>query len=448
MMAIQITGDLATLWSNQPATGVIRLQAGEMVRAVVRDVTAQEVVLLIRGQQVKAQTDTQLEPGQRVNLRVQDVKDGRVVFQVVREDVAQGSISSGKSAPGEVLLARHGLPATPGNLLLAQTLLETGKGDISKEGLLFLSRALSSNSTLTEIQALVQLFAKGLPTNQSHVSPLEAFIKAFDNNNSSFTGPGVGQSLASALASLPEGARLLESLSISFGENGKEIAGKLAQLQERLGLDYEFNLRSKLEGQPRVSVSPSSNPSDSQEAVKNTTAKEVLLNLLQLQAVEGTQTPENLQAARTLLQILTGLQLLHLGQGEQGQLYLMGWLNWSKGLENSPFFLSFFQNEQGGSGPGEPSRQVMLKTFTPRLGAILADLRFFRGQLTVQVAVDNVAAQKVFNRYTHKLLAMMEDLPWRVQVLPCRLSEPHEQEGQWLQQYVEPIIPQTLDVRL
>jgi hypothetical protein len=214
-----------------------------------------------------------------------------------------------------------------------------------------------------------------------------------------------------------------------------------------LGLNYEFNLRNNLEGQAKAPASPASNPGDGQETVKITTVKEVLLNLLQLQTVEGTQTSESLLAARTLLQVLTGLQLLHLGQGEQGQLYLMGWLNWFGELENSPFFLSFFQDEKGGSGPGEPSRQIMLKTYTPRLGSIIADLRFFRRQLTVQVAVDNEPAQKVFNRYTDKLLAMMEGLPWMVQVLPCRLSEPRE-TGQWLQQYVEPITPQTLDVRL
>jgi hypothetical protein len=447
MMAIQIYGDLATLWSNQPMTTALRLQAGETVRAVVRDVTDQEVILLIRGQQVPAQTDTQLEVGQRVNLRVQEVRDGRVVFQVVQEDIAQGQVQSGSRTPAEALLFRHGLTATSGNLLLAQTLLETGKGDISKEGLLFLSRALSSNPSPTEVQTLVQLFAKDLPLSKGHVAALETFVQTFMENNLSFTGAGEGQSLAKAMASFPEGAKLLEGLSIAFGENGKEIAGKLAQFQERLGLNYEFNLRNELEGQPKVSVSPAANPGDSQETVKNLSVKEALLNLLQLQAAEGTQTSENIQAARTLLQVLTGLQLLHLGQGEQGQLYLMGWLNWFGELENSPFFLSFFQDEKGGSGPGEPSRQVMLKTYTPRLGSIMADLRFFRGQLTVQVAVDNVQAQKVFNRYAGKLLAMMEDLPWRVQVLPCRLSEPRE-AGQWLQQYVEPITPQTLDVRL
>ncbi|NLL17477.1 MAG: hypothetical protein GX262_00445 [Clostridia bacterium] len=447
MMAIQIHGDLATLWSNQPMTAALRLQAGETVRAVVRDVTDQEVLLLIRGQQVPAQTDTQLEVGQRVNLRVQEVRDGRVVFQVVQEDRAQGQAQSGSRNPAEALLLRHGLTATSGNLLLAQTLLETGKGDISKEGLLFLSRALSSNPSPTEVQTLVQLFAKGLPVGKSHVSALQAFIQTFMENNLSFTGAGESQSLVKAIVSLPEGAKLLEGLSIAFGENGKEIAGKLAQFQERLGLNYEFNLRNNLEGQAKAPASPASNPGDGQETVKITTVKEALLNLLQLQTVEGTQTSESLLAARTLLQVLTGLQLLHLGQGEQGQLYLMGWLNWFGELENSPFFLSFFQDEKGGSGPGEPSRQIMLKTYTPRLGSIIADLRFFRRQLTVQVAVDNEPAQKVFNRYTDKLLAMMEGLPWMVQVLPCRLSEPRE-TGQWLQQYVEPITPQTLDVRL
>lgn len=440
-MPIQVTGNSSFLWSTQPATGVIRLQAGETVRAFVRNVTDQEVLLLIRGQQIQARTDTRLQPGQQVTLRVQELLEGRVVFQVIQEETAQGQLGATRSTPAEALLARQGLQATPGNLLLAQALLDSGKGDIPREQLLLLSRFMGTDPSPTRVLALIQLVSKGLPLTNSPLAAMESFTEVFAGKNSQNTGLAL-------LASLPGGGELAEGLSVVFGEGSKQIAAKLAQVQEKLGIRHEALLRESMETLLKNPGRSAGAPEGSQAVAKNTTVKELLLNLLNTaQALEINQSPENLQAARTLLQVLTGLQLLHLGQGEQGQLYLMGWLQWPGGLEENPFFLSFFQDEQGGRGPGEPSRQVMLKTFTPRLGSILADMRFFGRHLTIQVAVENATAQKAFNRYTAQLLTMMEGLPWQVQVLPCRLME-EKKTGQWLREYVEPVTSQRLDVRL
>lgn len=453
-MPTGVTGDMTPLGIIQSGKSAIRLHSGEMVRALVKDVTNQEVVLIIHGHQVEAFTDVPLKAGERLDLQVVGLKKGRMVFQVVQDNTPG---SYGQAAPqltAEGLLVRHGLSLSPGNLLLAQTLLDNGVLHISKETLVYLSKMLTANPSREEAQALVQLFSKGQPVYQSRIAALQALIELFANEtafsrsaeNSVGLNRLIGNLSMDVKTNLPaevflraaseNNPNLWSELTISLGEERQALAGKLAALATRLGLDYESQLPERLE--------PPVNRADHQMRTGNPSLKEILL---QYEATVNPQSPETGLAVRSLLQVLTGLQLLHLGQAEQGYIYLMGWLNWQEGLDASPFFLSFFQDPKGGQGPGEPGRQVMLKTRTPRLGSILGELRFFGNYLSVQLTVESVEAQKAFNRYIARLAAMMEDLPWTVHILPCKLAGKRE-KSKWWHRFVEPSIPQRLDVRL
>lgn len=453
-MPIGITGDISPLGIIQSGKSAIQLHSGEIVRALVKDVTNQEAVLIIRGHQVEAVTDVPLKAGERLDLQVVELKEGRVVFRVVQENTPGFHGQPASQLTAEGLLLRHGLTPSAGNLLLAQALLDNGVVHITKESLVFLSKMLTVNPSREEVQALVQLFSRGQPIHQSRVTALQALIELFTNETAFSRSTGgsvalnrlIGNISMDAKTNMPAEAffraatkdspNLWSELTVSLGEEKQLVAGKLAALSTRLGLNYESQLPERLD--------PSINRADDQFRALNPSLKEILL---QHEATPGTQSPETGQAVRSLLQVITGLQLLHLGQAEQGQIYLMGWLNWQDGLEASPFFLSFFQDPKGGLGPGEPSRQVMIKTHTPRLGSILGELRFFGNYLSVQLAVETTEAQKAFNRYAPELAAMMEDLPWTVHILPCRLAGKQE-KSKWWHAFVEPSIPQRLDVRL
>lgn len=453
-MPIWITGEISPLGIIQSGKSAIQLHSGETVRALVKDVTNQEVVLLIRGHQVEAVTDVPLRAGERLNLQVVEIKEGRMVFQVVQENPPAFHGTASPQLTAEGLLNRHGLNSSPGNLLLAQTLLDNGLVHIPREALVYLSKMLTANPSREEVQALVQLFSKGQPVHHSRVTALQALIELFTNDTA------FSRSLANSGAfnrwngNLPMGANtnmpaellfkaaakgspnLWSELTISLGEEKQPVAEKLAALPTRLGLDYESQLPDRL--------NPPVNRGDGQIRDVAPSLKEILL---QYEATANPQSPETGQAVRSLIQVLTGLQLLHLGQADQGYVYLMGWMNWQDGIEASPFFLSFFQDPRGGQGPGEPGRQVMLKTQTPRLGSILGELRIFGNYLSVQFAVETVETQTAFNRYAPQLATMMEDLPWTVHILPCRLASKQE-KSKWWDQFVEPAVPQRLDVRL
>lgn len=431
---MQVIGDLNSLIiGSSRGTSTISLQAGEIVSAFVKDVTNQEALLLIRGQSIPARLEAPLQPGQRVSLRVQEIGENRIVFQQVREAGIRMSPRGFQPSPGEIFLQRHGMPLTNGNLLLAEALIAAGKENVSPEELTLLSRILGSNPTPSQVEGLVHLFTRGQPFQSSHVLPMENVMDAFAGNlipDLKLTGDN--QLLIQALMTMAGGKELLEGLTISLGEDN--IAHKLSQLQEKLGLDHEMRMETLVkEGKPL-------------ETRELPSAKESLLSLL---GGEGKLSPEATNQARTLLSIITGLQLLHGGQTEQGQVFLMGWLNWGgENQDQSPFFLSFFQNEKGGQGPGEPTRQVMIKTNTPSLGSILANVRIYGDYLSVEIGVEKPETQKVFNQYKNKLAEMLADLPWRIQILPCRLQTGEKKEEIRFKNFAQPANHQRVDIRL
>lgn len=451
-MPVGVIGDSTPVGIIQSGNTLVELRAGEVVRALVRDVTHQEVVLMIRGHRVEAQTQVPLKAGETVNLQVVELGEGRMVFQLVPDQPAgTGGDVPARLTP-EALLWRHHLPQSPGHVLLARALLANGIGDIGKESFLLLGRLLSGNPSPGEVQALVRLFAQGQGLQQSHAAALQALMQLFAGEAGEKAGFQGGQQasnisvLAESLAQRLGGgipkevpAQLLAELSITAGEEG--AGAKLAALPGRLGLDYEARLLAG--GLDRATVPQAGDPS----RVEHLSLKEILLQVVQGETAGQGQPGEAMPALKHLLQVLTGLQLLHLGHTEAGHSYVMGWLHWPQRSESSPFFLSFFQDPSGGTGPGEPGRQVMIKTQTPRLGDILGDLRLYGHYLSVQLAVETKEAQKAFNQYMPDLAAMLEGLPWRVHILPCRLVGKEEKDD-WWQKFVEPAVPQRLDVRL
>lgn len=431
---MQISRDLTFWLKSEGSTGQLKLETGEMVKALVKDVTSEQVVLLIRGQSITAKTETDLIPGQRVQLKVQDNIDGKIVFQMVegKEDAAAQGFFGRVSA--ESFLTRFGLSLTENNILMAQALLETGTQGISKEEIQFLARLLGNNANKNDALALVQLYQKGLPLKNSHVLSLANFFQVF--NTSDQDGLLFNSQLDKMLALLERGNELSQKLVFS-SKDGQNMGQKLRELPARLGLEYEANIQKG--DLNNISSITKNMPS----------AKEALLLLSQGQELPVVPSPELLETARFLLQSLTGLQLMNLGQTEEMRLYLMGWLGFDEiNKEQNPFFLSFFQNKGEGQGPGDPAHQIMIKTSTPRLGSILSEIRFFGNKVSVEVTVDNAVTQKVFNEYQDKLAEMMSDLPWKVRILPCRLEEKTGTQQSWLQEYIEPSIPQNIDIRL
>ncbi|MFA5535882.1 MAG: hypothetical protein WDA53_01780 [Bacillota bacterium] len=435
---MQISGDL-TLWlKSEGGTGQLKLETGEMVRALVKDVTSEQVVLLIKGQSVEAKAEADLVPGQRIQLKVQDNIDGRIVFQLLEGEGDSATGSSFGRISAEGFLARLGLALSENNILLAQALLEAGIDGISKEDIQLLARLLGANANKNDALALVQLFQKNLPLKNNHISSLASFLQHFNANATDGLGgkEAATVGLTDMLSFLDKGSELGDQLVINT-KDGAKIGQKLSELVTKLGLEHEAVLqKSDLNSLTSLTKTMPS-------------VKEALLSLLQGQELPVIPNPEVLEAARFLLQSITGLQIMNLGTAEEMQFYLMGWLNSGELNEReNPFFLSFFQNKSGGQGPGDPAYQIMVKTGTPRLGSILSELRFFRNRVTIETTVDNSYTQKFFNQYQDKLIAMMEDLPWTVHILPCRLAEKPEIQQNWIHEYIKPSTAQNIDFLL
>ena len=164
-----------------------------------------------------------------------------------------------------------------------------------------------------------------------------------------------------------------KEILLSSQESREWLMAKLMGLKRNLGLDYEAQLRENVQEGGRRDFSPS--PS----------LKSLLLSLTGDKA--GREFP--FFQARTLLQALTGLQLLHVyAPSEKGaSLHLLGWLSLPERV--APFYLSF-----GESGDQEEKagriiqRQVYIHTVTPKLGRILTELRLVESYLSCMVTVE------------------------------------------------------------
>jgi hypothetical protein len=404
-MVMKVANQILYLFTRGDAEP-LALRTGDLVSALVRDAAQEEVVLLLNGRQIRARSSAVLKPGERVHLVLQEkTGDGRLIFRIAGKHIS----SQFRDGDIQSLLRNWGIPEGEANILLARELHARGVA-VTREEFLLLSGFLPARELSPElVKSLVHLWSRGLPLGPSQLHALAAFLRA----------PEEG---------LPDPFQLLAFLGENAFQAGKEILlssqesrewlmAKLMGLKRNLGLDYEAQLRENVQEGGRRDFSPS--PS----------LKSLLLSLTGDKA--GREFP--FFQARTLLQALTGLQLLHVyAPSEKGaSLHLLGWLSLPERV--APFYLSF-----GESGDQEEKagriiqRQVYIHTVTPKLGRILTELRLVESYLSCMVTVEKEETREFIDSRRERLQNLLQDLPWPVIIFPCRLAGPRAIQENWL----------------
>lgn len=151
-----------------------------------------------------------------------------------------------------------------------------------------------------------------------------------------------------------------------------------------------------------------------------------------LALVQG-DSPELTPELQVLLAKITGLQILHAGMWS---LHCMGWLHLPG--RDPPFFLSVQEEDRGGGTGGDRYWEVVVFTRLPHLGPVVFELHRGGDRLTCIMTVEKDDARLLLEECRQRLLEALQDLPWQVQILPCRLRGTGTVREDWLRRIILP----------
>jgi len=387
---------------------------GQILQARVLEAAGEGFLLLLAGRKLRVQSQVPLVRGQELQLLVvgRD-QGGRLILRIIASPLAGAARLDPARVEG--LLGELGVEATPANTRLAVELLRQGL-PVTPDILARLGSALGRQEPSSAgAAALVWLWGQGLPLKETFVKPLATLLQE--------GAPDLLQSLFPALAAAAgegqeEGQRILQQLLLSPGREGGRA---LRDLPRRLGLDYEALLARPFLSPTEGEAAAGSSGTGVREPAGKKSLKALLLALGQ---DKGAALPAELAG---LLDRITGLQLLLAGPWA---FHCLGWLDLPG--QAPPFFLSIREEEEGGGGGQGRPLEVVLFLSLPALGAVLVEMRC-AGALVLSLTVEGEKARRILDGCRQKLQAALADLPWPVQVLPCRIQQAGTVEERWRQ---------------
>jgi len=128
---------------------------------------------------------------------------------------------------------------------------------------------------------------------------------------------------------------------------------------------------------------------------------------------------------RHLAERVVLLQLMNTAEQQTGEpgMVLQGLVRLED--QEAPFYLKLKNRKRKARpGGGQDTCQVLVYLATPRLGQVMGRLVLAEGLLTCEITVEHSPAGRLFNSLLPGLRAKLQDLPWRVNLLPCRVQNP------------------------
>ena len=111
---------------------------GEVLRGMVQDIKADGLVsLFIKGQMIDAVSEVLVQPGQQLQLMVEDFRDGRAYLKVLTPQLMERIENSNIS----LNLTEIGVPAKEENIMMARKLLHY-KLPVTSNNLNLMSKAM------------------------------------------------------------------------------------------------------------------------------------------------------------------------------------------------------------------------------------------------------------------------------------------------------------------
>ncbi len=145
---------------------------------------------------------------------------------------------------------------------------------------------------------------------------------------------------------------------------------------------------------------------------------------------------------------ITGLQLLQAAAGSEQSywdMHLLGWLFFPQA--EAPWLMSARVPEPQGS-EGDRAQEVIFFTSPPYLGGVLVELRRWDDVMTVSLTVEKERSRDLAESQRPHLVRSLEDLPFQVNVLPCRLYSGPSLRESWLRRVMGQTRWRQMDIRI
>ncbi|MFN8455285.1 MAG: flagellar hook-length control protein FliK [Anaerolineae bacterium] len=183
-----VPATLGSIDIQPPAGTAFTFTAGQMIEATVQQVINSVVWLKAEGQMFQARTETPLQVGQQVQLKVAEIGPGRVNLQLQAAPPSLSPLQRGGSEGVETLLASWSLATDPVNLDIAHALLTHTQTlqpeDIQEiraqwQALSSLPQPLTPNieAAPQQVEALTFLHTHQLPVSRESLTLAQNWLK-------------------------------------------------------------------------------------------------------------------------------------------------------------------------------------------------------------------------------------------------------------------------------
>ena len=409
--------NLTAVFSGELLPQKHTLARGDILKAQVLSINGDRLLLEMLGQRLQVESSVKLNPGQDIFLEVdQFSKDGKIFMHQVKAKEAENFQKL------QLQMQELEIPQNKRNFSILRELLNQDISPSKNMVKSLVQFAQKFQITDAKIPSLVWLWQQNLPITPKSIE--------FVNNSHNLRTSSLGE-LEMFLQSknefdqslLVKLEQSLAAIKLESKQNTQEIAHKLIELPETLGMEFERAILND-----------------------NSTSKTLKLIMSRLKNNELLPSDQK-QMLENISGRITHLQLLSQAKDAPPNLPMEGYINW--GEEQQPFYLKFKhespKEEQNESKGKNYSVYLFLKT--PKLGQIAAKLRLLEGELAVHLEVEKISVLRLVQQKYHELGKKLEKLPLNLRNLTASVKDPVDLRKEWHKEFAIPL-PGNLDVHV
>lgn len=422
------------LWGNIEHTPDFKIRPGQILYGTVLEVSTDQAVLLLQGINVVAELETGITPGERVALRVEELRPER---KILLKKLDWGESKQKIDRQGlEAVLRHFGLQQGKLNQAIVAQLLRN-KLPLSDQHLHHLTNfAAANNLSPEEATALVWLWSNKLPLTRETVtaihnlmengpdkSSLQAFFDALSGN------------LETENINYRQLLNTIENLLVKGNAAPETIADQLSTLGENLGLNYEH---------ASLQLEALKEKHGLEDAATTLAEEEKIENSLKYRLLKLGQSSETKTAAARgepvlkMLEEITGLQLLNIaGQQESVASTSYFLANWAAFPDEKllPLFLKIKKHHRHQDDQENILYQIFFLLNTRHLGQVICRLALKKECLTCGFTVEYKEGKKLMDAYLGFLKQRLEHLPWKIVIYPTRVNSSEGIRSAWREEF-------------
>lgn len=424
------------LWGNIEHIPDFKIRPGQILYGTVLEVSTDQAVLLLQGINIVAELETGLTPGERVALRVEELRpEGKILLKKLDWGKSKQKIDRQGL---EAVLRHFGLQQGKLNQAIVAQILRN-KLPVSRQHLHYLTGfATTNNLSPEQAPALVWLWAKKLPLTRETIAAIHNLMQNGPDRSSIQNFFDV---FSGSLTKETENInyhhifKTIENLLVKSSDPPEIIADKLSTLAEELGLNHERATLQLGESKGKHNLKDTAEILSGEKNME-TSLKYALLKLGQSPKIKHTTT--QVEPTLKMLEEITGLQLLNIsGQqetAESSSIFLANWVNFPE-EKLLPLFLKIKKYNPHRKDTENPLYQIFFLLNTRHLGQVICRLALEKEHLTCGFTVRGREEKKLMDDYLGFLRQRLEHLPWKIVIYPTRVNSSEDIKHAWRQEF-------------